>query len=171
MTHTTNSRFTGRSQSTELAELGDSVSALGLKGIRFTSAVVSGLDRGHEIHRLRGRGDRRSGRIEPSDKMALQCFQRAGSIEPYRHGRDRDRASTGRRCQVSKGCFGGIAGSAGDIYRHCKLPVHGSRDRAQPWRIPGTFSCARQFLLKDIVLLAAAVFLIGDALQRIARDN
>ena len=125
------------------------------------------LDRRDEVHRLRSRRDSASGREQPADVMAVRDLQRPDDLKPDRGRRDRRWRADRAAALVGDGGSARQHDGDRDVRDHADLPGLDPRLGAEPRCFPALSVAPGQFILKDAVLLGAAVWSLGEALRHI----
>lgn len=171
ITHTAPATGSASYASERLATLGDTVARVGLHGLRITTAVVLGWIGAMKFTAYEAGAIQGLVESSPLTNWLYQVFSVQGASNLIGSVEIVTAALLLAGAKNPKAALLGALGAAltflvTSIFLFTAPVTEPSLDG-----FPALSVVPGQFLLKDIVLLAAAVLLSGDALRRIARDS
>ena len=166
-----NATYSPANASNEMKVLGDSISNAGVYGIRFTTATVLGW-----IGAMKFTGYE-AGAIEglvassPLTSWLYSVFSLQGASNFIGATEIAVAALIVLGAKFPKAALLGALGAVATFLVTASFLLTAPVTEPSLGGFPALSVVPGQFLLKDIVLLAAAVLLAGDAVKRIAQDN
>jgi uncharacterized membrane protein YkgB len=162
--------YTNNTASTELAGFADSVTNAGVHAIRFTSATVLGWIGAMKFTAYEAGAIEGLVASSPLTNWLYQVFSLQGASNLIGATEIITAVLLVLGAKFPKVALLGALGAVATFFVTSSLLFTAPVTEPSLGGFPALSVVPGQFLLKDIVLLAAAVFLTGDALKRIARS-
>ena len=157
--------------SNELKALGDSISSAGVQGIRFTTATVLGWIGAMKFTAYEAGAIEGLVASSPLTNWLYSAFSLQGASNLIGATEIAVAALIIAGAKFPKAALLGALGAVVTFLVTASFLFTAPVTEPSLGGFPALSVVPGQFLLKDIVLLAAAVFLAGDALKRIARES
>lgn len=157
--------------SEELNALGDSISNAGVQGLRFTTATVLGWIGAMKFTAYEAGAIEGLVASSPLTSWLYSVFSLQGASNLIGATEIAVAALIIAGAKFPKAALLGALGAVATFLVTASFLFTAPVTEPSLGGFPALSVVPGQFLLKDIVLLAAAVFLAGDALKRIARES
>lgn len=155
----------------DLNALGDSITRAGVHGIRFTTATVLGWIGAMKFTAYEAGAIEGLVASSPLTSWLYSMFSLQGASNLIGTVEIATAALIVLGARFPKAALLGALGAIATFFVTASLLFTAPVTEPSLGGFPALSVVPGQFLLKDIVLLAAAVFLAGNALKRIARDR
>lgn len=163
--------YSSAHSSSELAELGDKITNVGVHGVRYTSAIVLGWIGAMKFTAYEAGAIEGLVASSPLTNWLYSVFSVQGASNLIGATEIITAALLVIGAKFPKAALLGALGAVATFLVTSSLLFTAPVTEPSLGGFPALSVVPGQFLLKDIVLLAAAVFLTGDALKRIAKDS
>lgn len=157
--------------SNELNALGDSISNAGVQGIRFTTATVLGWIGAMKFTAYEAGAIEGLVASSPLTNWLYSVFSLQGASNFIGATEIAVAALIVAGAKFPKAALLGALGAMATFLVTASFLFTAPVTEPSLGGFPALSVVPGQFLLKDIVLLAAAIFLAGDAVKRIARES
>ncbi len=155
----------------ELNTLGDSITRVGTHGIRFTTATVLGWIGAMKFTAYEAGAIEGLVASSPLTNWLYTVFSLQGASNLIGIAEIATAALIVLGAKFPKAALLGAIGAVATFLVTASFLLTAPVTEPSLGGFPALSVVPGQFLLKDIVLLAAAVFLTGDAVKRIAKDK
>lgn len=162
--------YTSAPSADELNALGDKITAAGVHGIRFTTATVLGWIGAMKFTAYEAGAIEGLVASSPLTNWLYSVFSLQGASNLIGTTEIITAVLLVVGAKFPKAALLGALGAIATFFVTSSLLLTAPVTEPSLGGFPALSVVPGQFLLKDIVLLAAAVFLAGDAVKRIARD-
>jgi uncharacterized membrane protein YkgB len=163
--------YTPTNAANDLSTLGDSITRAGIHGIRFTTATVLGWIGAMKFTAYEAGAIEGLVASSPLTNWLYSVFSLQGASNLIGTAEIATAALIVIGAKFPKAALLGALGAVATFLVTASLLFTAPVTEPSLGGFPALSVVPGQFLLKDIVLLAAAVFLAGDAVKRIARDS
>lgn len=166
----TDTTFTETSSASDLDRLGDRVSSWGVHGLRFTTATVLGWIGGMKFTAYEAGAIEGLVASSPLTSWLYQIFSLQGASNLIGATEVATALLLILGAKFPKAALFGALGALATFLVTASFLFTAPVSEPSLGGFPALSVVPGQFLLKDIVLLAVALFLAGDALKQLAKD-
>lgn len=163
--------YTPANPSSDLSTLGDSITKASVHGIRFTTATVLGWIGAMKFTAYEAGAIEGLVASSPLTNWLYSVFSLQGASNLIGTAEIATAALLILGARFPKAALLGAIGAVATFLVTASFLFTAPVTEPSLGGFPALSVVPGQFLLKDIVLLAAAVFLAGDAVKRIARES
>ncbi|MBW3245486.1 YkgB family protein [Epibacterium sp. DP7N7-1] len=163
--------FTTSNLTSDLNALADKITNFGIHGIRFTTATVLGWVGAMKFTAYEAGAIEGLVASSPLTSWLYSVFSLQGASNLIGTAEITTAALIVLGAKIHKAAFLGALGAIATFFVTASFLFTAPVTEASLGGFPALSVVPGQFLLKDIVLLAGAIFLLGDALKRIARQS
>ena len=163
--------YTPANPSNDLSAFGDSITKAGVHGIRFTTATVLGWIGAMKFTAYEAAAIEGLVASSPITNWLYSIFSLQGASNLIGTVEIATAALIVLGAKFPKAALLGALGAAATFLVTASFLFTAPVTESSLGGFPALSVVPGQFLIKDIVLLAAAVFLAGDAVKRIARER